>query len=80
MSVNLVSNEEVYGHLVRQWDMIKDHIFKEYKLTAISYKTWIQPLTIDSVNGTVVNILIHSDQTYMKQYITEGTVPILKLP
>ncbi len=71
MSVNLISNEEVYEHLVRQWDMIKDHIFKEYKLTAISYKTWIQPLTVDSVNGTVINILIHSDQAYMKQYITE---------
>ncbi|MCI2050195.1 MAG: chromosomal replication initiator protein DnaA [Lachnospiraceae bacterium] len=53
------------------WNLIKEQIQEEYSLSSISYKTWVEPLTVKSVEGSVVTILVHSDQNYMLKYITE---------
>ena len=50
-------NEEI----IRQnWEGIKDHIRTEYKLSNISYKTWIEGLTIARIEGNTVTIEIPS--------------------
>ena len=51
------------------WSTIKETIQKEYKLSSISYKTWILPLELaDVVNGTVY-IKIPSDNQQALNYI-----------
>ena len=51
------------------WSTIKETIQKEYKLSSISYKTWILPLELaDVVNGTIY-IKIPSDNQQALNYI-----------
>ena len=57
--------------LYREWDAIKTHIRDEYSLSGVSYRTWIEPLTIASVKDQVLTIQIHSDQSYMYKYISD---------
>ena len=64
-----MTNEE---QIIREhWEQICLHIQEEYGLSAISFKTWILPLTVASVNDHVVTVNVHSDQSYMLKYITE---------
>ena len=59
-------NEEI----IRQnWDNIKEHIRSEYQLSNISYKTWIEGLTISSIDKNTVTIQIPSDKMFMLNYI-----------
>lgn len=57
--------------IVQNWNRIKEQIQEEYSLSSISYKTWVEPLTVKSVENHVVTILVHSDQNYMLKYISE---------
>jgi chromosomal replication initiator protein len=57
--------------IVQNWNKIKEQIQEEYSLSSISYKTWVEPLTVKSVENHVVTILVHSDQNYMLKYISE---------
>ena len=47
-----------------KWDFIKDTVRKEYDLSDVSFRTWIEPLKFYNVENDVVNILIPSDQTH----------------
>ncbi|MBR4764063.1 MAG: chromosomal replication initiator protein DnaA [Lachnospiraceae bacterium] len=59
-------NEEI----IRQnWENIKEHIRSEYQLSNISYKTWIEGLTISSIDKNTVTIQIPSDKMFMLNYI-----------
>ena len=49
---------------------IKETVRKEYNLSSISYKTWIEPLEIHNVVNDVVNIVIPSDQSHALIYIS----------
>ena len=51
------------------WDSIKETIQKEYELSAIAYKTWIQPLELVNVIGQTVYIRIPSDKQQALNYI-----------
>ena len=53
-----------------KWDEIKDIIRKEYTLSDISYKTWVQPLEYNSVVNDVVYIVIPANQAHMLNYIS----------
>lgn len=48
-------NEEM---LKQNWSSIKDNLKKEYKVTDISFNTWIEPLEIYKVEDHVVTIII----------------------
>ena len=63
-----MSDEE---KIISGWEDIKTHIQQEYNLSGISYRTWIEPLTVKSVKDHVVTILIHSEQNQMLRYISE---------
>ncbi len=52
------------------WSDIKESIRREYKLSDISYQTWIQPLEFYNVENDIVNIIIPSDQSHALSYIS----------
>ncbi len=52
------------------WTTIKEAIRREYNLSNISYKTWIEPLLFHNIEEDVVNIIIPSDQPHILNYIS----------
>ena len=69
-------NEEI----IRQnWAGIKDHIRTEYKLSNISYKTWIEGLTIARIEGNTVTIEIPSEKPFMLTYIENNYKILFKI-
>lgn len=52
------------------WEMIKDTIRKEYDLSEISFKTWVQPLKFHAVVDDNVTIIIPSEQSHAINYIS----------
>ena len=62
-------NEE----LIRQrWLWIKEHIRNEYRLSNISYTTWIENLEIADIRDNIVYIRIPSDKPIMLDYIVNN--------
>ncbi|WP_242622783.1 chromosomal replication initiator protein DnaA [Lachnoclostridium sp. Marseille-P6806] len=68
--MNGMTDGQTFARLQQEWDHIKEYIQREYDLSSISYKTWIQPLTVESVEGNTVHILIHSNHNNMLDYIS----------
>ena len=52
------------------WTAIKEKIKREYELTDISYKTWVEPLEYLNVVNDVVSIVIPAEQSHMINYIS----------
>ena len=53
-----------------QWELIKETVRTEYNLTDISFNTWINPLTLHSVENNTVYIVIPSDKNNAFSYIS----------
>ncbi len=63
--------------LLSKWDDIKISIQKEHALTDISFKTWLQPLSIHEMTNDTITILIPSDKAQSINYIsTKYYLPI----
>ena len=63
--------------LLKKWDEIKLSIQKEHALTDISFKTWLQPLSIHEMTEDTITILIPSDKAQSINYIsTKYYLPI----
>lgn len=58
--------------LYEKWEEIKEYIKLEYKLSDISYNTWIKPLKIQDIddNSNKVLIVIPFDQSHSIKYIS----------
>ncbi len=52
------------------WSTIKETIRREYNISDISYKTWVEPLEFYNITNDVVNIIIPSDQAHALNYIS----------
>ena len=52
------------------WTAIKETIKREYDLTDISYKTWVEPLGYYNSANHVVSIIIPEEQSHMINYIS----------
>ena len=52
------------------WTEIKEIIKREYKLTEISYRTWVEPLQFYKVDNSVVSIIIPAELSHMLDYIS----------
>lgn len=52
------------------WQTIKETVRREYNLSDISYRTWIESLEVYDVEGDVVRIIIPSDQGHALNYIS----------
>ena len=57
--------------IISKWDEIRQNLQQEVAISGISYRTWIEPLTVYSVKDHIVTIQIHSDQSQMLRYISE---------
>ncbi len=67
---DLQMNEEL---IIRQnWTMIKEMVRDEYKISNISYKTWLENLEIASIENDTVTICIPSDKAVMRTYIASN--------
>ena len=56
--------------LKENWITIKETIRREYNISDISYKTWVNPLEYHNVENDVVSIIIPSDQAHALNYIS----------
>lgn len=66
--------------LLQQWDTILNNMRTEYDIPDVSFKTWIKPLTIDSVDDNKI-ILVYDGESMgvdyvKKKYLTFLTVAI----
>ncbi len=64
----------MYNLIVSKWDDIINRIKSEYDITDISFKAWIKPLTINSVENNVVELVtpdaqMSVDILYKKYYL-----------
>ena len=57
-------------NIKENWSTIKETIRREYNISDISYKTWVNPLEFHNVVDDVVNIIIPSDQAHALNYIS----------
>ena len=52
------------------WTAIKETIKREYDLTEISYRTWVEPLQFYKATNHVVSIIIPAELSHMLDYIS----------
>lgn len=65
--------------VMSNWNEIKETVRREYNLSDISYRTWIESLEFLSVENDVVNILIPSDQANALDYISKKFTNFFKV-
>ena len=53
------------------WELIKETIRTEFDVTDISYNTWIEPLSFNSLKDNTVIITISSDKAHAINYISK---------
>ena len=64
------SSDQNFNQIISdEWENIQERIRREYELSDISYKTWIQPLKFHKMEGDTVIIIIPSDQSMSLNYI-----------
>ena len=68
------SSTEITEILRENWETIKNTIKTEAGITDISYKTWIDPLTVYGFENNTVKILIPSDNSIALSYIVNHYV------
>ncbi len=73
------SSTEITEKLKTNWESIKHTIKIESGITEISYRTWIDPLTVYSVSDNTVKILIPSDNTMALQYIVNHYMDFIRV-
>lgn len=73
------SSKEITEKLRDNWESIKHTIKIESGITEISYRTWIDPLTVYSVQDNNVKILIPSDNSMALQYIINHYMDFIRV-
>ena len=73
------SSKEITEKLKDNWESIKHTIKIESGITEISYRTWIDPLTVYSVQDNNVKILIPSDNSMALQYIINHYMDFIRV-
>lgn len=48
--------EEIMNIIYEKWDEILETVKTEHELSDVSFKTWLKPLTIHSIDDQVVTI------------------------
>ena len=75
----MLSSKEITEKLKDNWETIKHTIKIESGITEISYRTWIDPLTVYSVQDNNVKILIPSDNSMALQYIINHYMDFIRV-
>ena len=68
-------------NIIEKWDEILLIIKEEHDLSSISFRTWLQPLTLQDVdeNARVLTVLVPSDDTMVLKYIEKKFLFPLKV-
>ena len=68
-------------NITEKWDEILLIIKEEHDLSSISFRTWLQPLTLQDVdeNARVLTVLVPSDDTMVLKYIEKKFLFPLKV-
>ena len=70
---------EITQNLKSNWEEIKKQIRILSGITDISYRTWIDPLTVYEVSGDTVKILIPQDNPMALSYISKNYMDFFKV-
>ncbi len=54
-----------------KWNEIKEKVKADYDLTDVSYKTWINPLKFNKLEGNLITILVPSENSKYVNYIND---------
>ncbi len=73
------SSIEITKQLKSNWEEIKKTIRIESGITDISYRTWIDPLTVYGVKDNTVMILIPQDNPVALSYISKNYIDFFKV-
>ncbi|MCR5558121.1 MAG: chromosomal replication initiator protein DnaA [Butyrivibrio sp.] len=73
------SSNEITNKLKENWENIKKQIRIESGITDVSYRTWIDPLSVYSFQDNTVKILIPQDNPMTLQYISKNYQDFFKV-
>lgn len=59
-----------------KWSEILQTVKKEHELTDVSFDTWLKPLTVDSIDGDKLYVLVPSEQMEVNYIAKKYTLPI----
>ena len=73
------SSNEITNRLKENWETIKKQIRIESGITDVSYRTWIDPLSVYTFQDNTVKILIPQDNPMTMQYISKNYQDFFKV-
>ncbi len=62
--------------IVEKWDEILQTVKEEHDLTDVSFDTWLKPLSVYSIEGSKLYILVPSEQMGLNYITKKYTLPI----
>ncbi len=62
--------------IYEKWEEILEHVKKELELSDVSYKTWLQPLTIHKIDGHVVYVLCKKNTSWLDYIKNKYLAPL----
>ena len=62
--------------IYEKWDEILETVKTEHELSDVSFKTWLKPLTIHSIDDQVVTILVPSQQVGLNYISKKYALPL----
>lgn len=68
--------EEIMNIIYEKWDEILETVKTEHELSDVSFKTWLKPLTIHSIDDQMVTILVPSQQVGLNYISKKYALPL----
>ena len=62
--------------IYEKWEEILENVKKELELSDVSYKTWLQPLTIHKIEGQVVYVLCKKNTSWLDYIKNKYLAPL----
>ena len=62
--------------IINNWEKIKQSIKTEHDITDIAYTTWLEPLSVHSVEGNILYILVPGEQMFLQYAKKRFELPI----
>ena len=56
----MYQKEGIMSDIIKDWDIIKDILKKEYEVSKVSFEAWIEPLKIDRIEDDTIYIVCES--------------------
>jgi chromosomal replication initiator protein len=80
MNVQTTIRRIIVINIIREnWDEILEIMKKEHDISPVAFNTWVKPLTVYSVNGHTITVLINDGLAQMSSYIKKKFEQPLKV-